>query len=57
MSDNTTNKDILSGKGLQPLNTSTQGSASSGLTVESREQIQPGFRLDIFSLDEKNKQD
>ena len=57
-SNNTTNKNILTGKGLEPISNTSPTLTQSGITSENRGQsIVPGFRLDMFSAndgDDKN---
>lgn len=48
-STNSTNKDILSGKGLKPIKTSSSGVKQSGITTENRGQSTSGIRLDRFT--------
>lgn len=45
----TTNKDILSGKGLNPIKSSTANPKQSGITTENRGQNTSGIRLDRFT--------
>lgn len=47
--------DIKSGKGLPPINTSTNGSSSNGFTTENRGQNSNGICTEIFSLNKNNK--
>ena len=45
----TTNKDILSGKGLRPIQSSTANTKQPGITTETRGQNTSGIRLDRFT--------
>lgn len=47
--DNSTNQDILSGKGLKPIESSTIKPKQSGITIENRDQKTSGIRLDRFT--------
>ena len=47
--NNSTNQDILSGKGLKPIQTSTTNPKQSGITTENRGQNTSGIRLDRFT--------
>ena len=53
---NTTNNDILSGKGLKPISPTSQTTQTSGITTENRGQDKSGFRLDLFSKGSSKKQ-
>ena len=46
---NTTNNDLLSGKGLKPIPSPTPTAQTSGITTENRGQNQSGFRRDTFT--------
>ncbi len=45
----TTNKDILSGKGLKPIQSPTVNIKQSGIATENRGQNTSGIRLDRFT--------
>lgn len=44
--------DIKSGKGLPPINTTSNGNSSNGLTTENRGQDSNGIRTDRFTLNQ-----
>ena len=48
--NNSTNEDILSGKGLKPLSSSRPTSKQSGITTEKRAE-ELGVRMDRFTKD------
>lgn len=52
---NTTNNNILSGKGLKPISTPAQTTQNSGITTENRGQNQSGFRRDTFTKETGKK--
>lgn len=53
--NNSTNKDILSGKGLKPLSTSKSTSNQSGITTENRGENSSGIRIDRFTKETGEK--
>ena len=50
-SKNSTNNDILSGKGLKPISSSQPTPKQSGITTENRGQDFSGIRIDRFTKD------
>lgn len=52
---NSTNNDILSGKGLKPITTSNTTSNQSGITTENRGQSSSGIRIDRFTKETDGK--
>lgn len=54
-SNNSTNNDILSGKGLKPISSSQPTPKQSGITTENREQNSSGIRIDRFTKDSDKK--
>ncbi len=54
-SNNSTNNDILSGKGLKPISSPQSTSKQSGITTENRGQDSSGIRIDRFTKDSDKK--
>ncbi|MBN3019251.1 hypothetical protein JXX16_03670 [Ruthenibacterium lactatiformans] len=54
-SNNSTNNDILSGKGLKPISSSQPTPKQSGITTENRGQDSSGIRIDRFTKDSDKK--
>ena len=50
-SKNSTNNDILSGKGLKPISSSQPTPKQSGITTENRGHDFSGIRIDRFTKD------
>ena len=49
MSNSSTNKDIISGKGLKPLTSTQQAQKQTGIITEQRAEKGSGIRMDKFT--------